>query len=155
MQESAKKPLSAEWMAIAEQVDAYESDSSDGKFPELRAYADRVDPAMRGAVLVELVKVDLERRWQAGQHRKVEDYLGEYPELSEGDISIEDIVRQEFQVRASHGDDPTVAELRSRFPDLDEHIERILHLAPPPPPPTARPDEPLDPDATDQPESSS
>jgi predicted Ser/Thr protein kinase len=121
MHESANNPLSPEWTAIAEQVDAYESDSVDGKFPDLRPYAERVDPALRGAVMVELVKVDMERRWQAGQHRMVEDYLSEYPELSGSDVSIEDLVRQEFQVRSSHGDDPTVAELRSRFPDLDEH----------------------------------
>ena len=121
MQDSANNPLSAQWIAVADQVDAYESDSADGKFPDLRVYAERVDPAVRGAVLVELIKVDLERRWGAGQKRKIEDYLGEFPELAESNAALEELVRQEFQVRAGHGDDPTVAELRSRFPDLDEH----------------------------------
>src|SRR5262249_61557097 len=45
----------------------------------VRAAALPADQPWRRPALVELVKIDLERRWQAGQPRRGEDYLGGVP----------------------------------------------------------------------------
>ncbi len=116
--------LSGEWRAIADCIDAYEL-ASKGKFLDLRQFASRVEPAFRRAALTELVKVDLERRWSAGQNRRVEDYLNEYPELRQDGDSLAEIVQQEYFLRSKSGEHPSAAELKNRFPDLDQR--RVLH----------------------------
>ncbi len=123
MSETTKELLPDEWWAVAECVDRYESESKDG-FPDLRKYFERVGTPFRSAVLTELVKVDLERRWTSGDHRRVEDYLKEYPELKSDQESLAEVVQQECYVRSKHGEHPSVDELRSRFPGLDER--RVL-----------------------------
>jgi len=120
---STKDMLPGQWWAVAECVDAYESESREG-FPDLRKYADRAAADFRGAAMAELVKVDLERRWAAGDRRRVEDYLNQYPELRASADSLAEIVQQEYFVRSRHGEHPGAAELQSRFPDLDQH--RVL-----------------------------
>ncbi|HEY2826936.1 MAG TPA: protein kinase [Pirellulales bacterium] len=124
MADSLKEMLPDHWWAVADCVDAYESESRDG-FPDLRKFADRAEPAYRGAAIAELVKVDLERRWASGDRRRVEDYLNQYPELRDSADSLTEIVQQEYLVRSQHGEHPSAAELQSRFPSLDER--RVLH----------------------------
>src|SRR5271156_5393747 len=99
----SKDMLPGQWWAVAECVDAYESESRDG-FPDLRPYADRAGPNFRGAAMAELVKVDLERRWAAGDRRRVEDYLNQYPELRGNADSLTEMVQQEYSVRSRHGE---------------------------------------------------
>jgi predicted Ser/Thr protein kinase len=119
---SSKDLLPGEFWAVAECVDAYEEESK-GTFPPLRQYAERIQPAYRGAALAELVKVDLERRWSSGDRRRVEDYLNDYPELASSDL-LPEIVQQEYFLRSRSGEQPSASELRSRFPSLDER--RVL-----------------------------
>jgi predicted Ser/Thr protein kinase len=118
MSEPSKDLLPDQWWAVADCVDAYESQAGE-HFPDLRPFAERVPPDYRRAALAELVKVDLERRYTRGQGRRIEDYLREYPELSAGG-SVEELVQQEYLVRSRHGEHPSMQELRSRFPQLDE-----------------------------------
>ncbi len=123
MSESTKDLLPDEWWAVAECVDAYEAESKSG-FPNLRKYFEGAGAPFRSAVMTELVKVDLERRWSAGDRRRVEDYLKEYPELKSSNDVLAEVVQQECFVRAKHGEQPNVDELHSRFPGLDER--RVL-----------------------------
>jgi predicted Ser/Thr protein kinase len=119
MASADKNPLSDEWRAVSDCIDAYESQAGDG-FPELRPFISSVKPAYQLAALVELVKVDMERRWLGGDQRRIEKYLGDYPELSASPAVIEDLLHQEYQVRSKNGSAPSVDELRSRFPNVDE-----------------------------------
>jgi predicted Ser/Thr protein kinase len=121
--ESTKDLLPDEWWAVAECVDAYEAESKGG-FPNLRKYFEGAGAPFRSAVMTELVKVDLERRWSAGDRRRVEDYLKDYPELKSSNDVLAEVVQQECFVRSKHGEQPNVDELHSRFPGLDER--RVL-----------------------------
>lgn len=76
-----KQLLPEQWWRIAACVDAYEAACSDG-FPDLRAFVAEMSGDERQAALLELVKVDLERRMLRGEVRKIEDYAADYPELS-------------------------------------------------------------------------
>ena len=80
---------------------------------------------LRRLALIEMVKVDLERRWAKGEKRNIEAYLQEYPELRSNADSFAEIVQQEYFIRSRHGDQPTAAELGRRFPDIDQ--SRVLH----------------------------
>jgi serine/threonine protein kinase len=120
---TSKDLLPEDWWAVAKCVDAYETESANG-FPDLRQFVDRAAPKFRAAALAELVKVDLERRWNAGHRRRVEEYLRDYPELSASGDALADIVQQEFSMRSKAGEQPSVDELASRFPKLDK--QRVL-----------------------------
>jgi hypothetical protein len=120
---STKQLLSDQWWAIADCVDAYEAESNGGRV-DLRKFADRVSPQFRAAVLAELVKVDLERRWSAGEQGRVEEYLTQFPELSQNADALTEIVQQEYLLRSRRGEHASAADLHSRFPNLDER--RVL-----------------------------
>ncbi len=54
----------------------------------------------KALLLAELVKIDLEYRWQAGQRRKLEEYLAEFPELlTVGGSLPDDLVLHARQVQ--------------------------------------------------------
>ena len=53
MPSSTKDLLPGQWWAVAECVDSYEQESGNA-FPDLRKYANRIDPEYRMAALEEL-----------------------------------------------------------------------------------------------------
>ncbi len=81
MNSPIKQLLPEQWWRIAACVDAYEAACGEG-FPDLRGFVGELPVEERPAALLELIKVDLERRLLHGETRQIEDYLAEYPELS-------------------------------------------------------------------------
>lgn len=72
-----------DWRETADCVDNYEELAATGQLPDLAAVVARVSPANRLRTLAELVLVDSEYRRKRGQAKAPEDYLREFPELSE------------------------------------------------------------------------
>lgn len=109
------------WDRVAEAIDglssAWESFLSDGgEEPDLANWVPD-DPGLRELSLPELVKVDLEYRWQRGQKpRKVEDYAEQFPELGSGQSIAIELIHEELQVRMQAGDRVTEKEIHNRFP---------------------------------------
>jgi WD40 repeat protein len=68
-----------EW--IDRVADRFEAAWTEGTPPTLAPFLDGVSGLPRSQLLKELVKIDLEHRWAAGQPRTVEDYLADWPEL--------------------------------------------------------------------------
>ena len=117
MPDAVKDYLSPQWWAIAECVDAYEAQCGT-EFPDLRKFVASLPVADRPVAIAELMKIELERRWNAGVKKQVEDYLREYPELSDPSVSLSDLVDHESAVRQRHGQPTSADELRRRFPQL-------------------------------------
>lgn len=64
----------------------------------------------RRLLLHELVKIDLECRWQAGQQRHLDDYLSELPELLGPDSTLPDeLVLAARSIAQRHGGDVSLA----------------------------------------------
>jgi predicted Ser/Thr protein kinase len=103
--------------AVLRVVEAYQAGCGHG-FPDLRGFAARAARAYRPVALAELVKIELQRRWRAGQPKWVEDYLAEYSELRDASVSREELIRYECIARSRHADRPSLEELTSRFPEL-------------------------------------
>jgi hypothetical protein len=57
----------------------------------------------RQAALLEMVKIDLERRWQRGERVGLADYLRDYPELGTPQTVSAELIRAEFEVRRQFG----------------------------------------------------
>ena len=83
-------------------------------------------------MLAELVKVDQERRWETGDHRFLEDYLAQWPELVGSPDVLAELVEAECLTRAILDRLPTPEELAHRFPataqriDLDRLAQRVV-----------------------------
>ncbi|MBI1915443.1 MAG: HEAT repeat domain-containing protein [Planctomycetes bacterium] len=105
--EDYRRALS-EWLRTFEQ----------GWTPTLLAEQARQVPesSARRAILVEMIKVDLRKRWGRGQTVLVEEYLKAYPELGGRDGVPADLVGTEYEVRRTRGDAVDFDDYRRRFP---------------------------------------
>src|SRR5688572_2453459 len=78
-------------------------------------------PGERWALLVALVRCELENRLNAGEPARVEDYLIRYPELSGETDEILGLLKLEYRIRLRAGPLPP-GEFAKRFPQLYERV---------------------------------
>lgn len=84
---------------------------------------------MRRLVLTELIKVDLEYRWQ--QHnlpKTIEEYLAEFPELADAGKVPCDLIYEEYHIRRQSAGPPDPEEYLKRFPGQAEPLKRMLNI---------------------------
>jgi len=74
--------------------------------------------------ICELVHIDIEYRWNRGDHVGVEHYLFAFPELQLGDV-----LPAELQVRHQHRVPISHASWRDRFPDAADELDACLNAA--------------------------
>src|SRR5207245_2179681 len=77
--------------------------------PKAPADARASGGAARQELLAELIKIDLEYRWQRGpaaERPRLENYLGQFPELGPVDRLAPDLIGEEYRVRQRWGDRP-------------------------------------------------
>jgi predicted Ser/Thr protein kinase len=91
------------------------------------------DSPLRPLALCEMVKVDLERRWQRGRKVLLDAYLKSYPELGTAETLPADLVWAEFRVRQRFGSRADLAEYQRRFPNQADELRRLAAGAPDPP----------------------
>jgi hypothetical protein len=82
--------------------------------------------ALRRAALVEMVKIDLERRWQRGQPARLEGYLKSLPELGAAEHVPADFLLAEFEARKHCGLPVDLAEFAQRFPRQADKLGRLV-----------------------------
>lgn len=110
------------WQRIAEAIDglsmAWEAHFTGGQAePRLSDFLPAGDGGLAKSLLAELVKVDLEYRWQYHRApRRVEEYAADYPTLGPVSELPVDLIHEELQVRMQAGDRVTEDEIRRRFP---------------------------------------
>ncbi len=118
-----------DWTQMADCVERFcvEWDESP-EAPELRLFIPPPASTTRRLTLIELVKVDLEQRWNRQTDPKpIEQYLEEWPELFEPDGAAPcDLVYEEFHVRRQRGEDVKLREFKERFPALAERLARLI-----------------------------
>jgi HEAT repeat protein len=82
------------------------------------------DP-LRRAALLEMIKIDLRRRWQSGRHVRLEAYLKNFPELGTADTVPADLILAEYHARRLAGAaDP--AAIVQRFPRQAREVNQLL-----------------------------
>ncbi len=91
--------------------------------PEVRTFLPEGDAAERGAALTELLRVDMERRWDSEMRRTFDDYLREFPELSMDGRS--DLAFEEYRHRIEQGEQIRPDDYRSRFGVDINHWPRL------------------------------
>jgi len=116
------------WDLVDDAVGQFEQSGQAGAGIDPGGYLPPADDPRRRQVLVTLIQIDQERRWQAGRRPLVEEYLGAWPELKTSPEHVRELLEGECRTRAAAGEPLTLDELRSRFtdPDLQIDFETIL-----------------------------
>lgn len=100
---------------------------SDQKPPELSKYLSTAEPHAP-FLLNELIKIDLEYRWQRFNFpKRLEEYLTEFPELQTDQLPV-DLLYEEYHLRRQNGFDVDPAEYLSFFPTAGPQLEQLFDL---------------------------
>ena len=90
-----KRPPGISSREVDRWVRRFESAWQAGKRPAIENYLPP-EAALRSAVLVELVHIDTEFRFDDGEEVRVEQYLRRYPALAEDRATVVDLIAAEF-----------------------------------------------------------
>jgi len=88
----------------SECVARFERDLREEAVPDLRTYLPASSAPDYIPTLVELIRVDIESRWNRGVPKQVEEYLAEYPELLVAD-ALADLAFEDYRARL-HAEGP-------------------------------------------------
>ena len=80
------------WFRADEAVQRLEDQWQHTPAPDLTQFVPAPSDPLRERVLLELIKVDQEYRWQAGEQRRIEEYLKEWPELSRETVLVAELL---------------------------------------------------------------
>ena len=81
---------------------------------------------LRLAALAEMVKIDIERQWQAGHQVGLESYLEQYAELGTPQTVAADLIHAEYEVRRQFGVPAELAEFEQRFPQQAGELRQLV-----------------------------
>jgi hypothetical protein len=108
-------------------VDEYENACRSGPPPCVSTYLDQVPEIDRPALLRELVKLELEYHYQAGESNSVEECLRRHPELESNTSFVLDLIVLEWRLDRAAGRALVDADYQKRFPHL--HAKLTVRLA--------------------------
>ncbi len=104
-------------------IDAWEAG---GAPPELADFLPAEPPGLRRLGLIELVKLDMENRWDRGERRLLESYVETFPELSVDGLLPQDLIYEEQHIRKQNGDAIEPGEYERRFPQQAKDLVKLL-----------------------------
>jgi hypothetical protein len=103
----------------------------EGDSVALADFVPPVDVPFRAVVFQELVKADLEQRWQRQQEIYLEDYCRGFPDFMTSQTVPPLLLYQEYCVRGRYGDSPELASYQARFPSQFADFQRLVRERPP------------------------
>lgn len=114
------------WDLLEQRVEAFRAAWDARPEPPMGSFLPDGPETMRRLVLIELIKADLNQRGARGLPiRRMEDYVAEFPELSQGGLSS-DLIYEEFHARKNAGQTVRIDEFRNRFPNAAEEFTRLV-----------------------------
>lgn len=120
------------WTRLKQSVASFVDQWLEGEPPPIEPHVPREPEALRRLTLVELVKVDLEKRSRRREwHKPLDAYLREFPELAEAEGPPCDLIYEEYRVRRQVGEQVTREEYLARFPGRAGELRRLLFTAGP------------------------
>ncbi|MFO1021095.1 MAG: hypothetical protein U0903_10415, partial [Planctomycetales bacterium] len=120
---------SVDWNGVSQAVEAFAAEWEQSPPADLRAALERTPTDLRPHALVELVKLDLENRWEFGLRKLLEDYDDDFPELQP--LLTPALILEEFHARRRAGEHPPLKEYTDRFPQFAAQIESLFPLETP------------------------
>jgi serine/threonine protein kinase len=115
----------ADWLELDRRTDAFATASMRGPIGNWEEYLDGLSGPLRVAVLVELIRTDMDLRWSQGRRVFVEDYARKYPELSPQTLPV-DLILEEWRQRHRRNDKPDKSAYLKRFPRHAAELTKLL-----------------------------
>lgn len=114
--------------ALTEAMEQFVSDwESAEEPPELRAYLSQTQP-VPVFLLSELIKIDLEYRWQRFNFpKRLQEYLEEFPELQTASLPF-DLLYEEYHLRRQNGFDVDPDEYLGYLPTGSPQLQQLFDL---------------------------
>lgn len=112
-----------QWSGLDAVIRRYEASWSVTVPADMAEYLPRAGDPWRRRTLIELIKVDQELCWQAGQGRRLEQYVEQWPELVSDTDGMLELLCAECLTRAVMDAPPRPEEIAARFPQLAARID--------------------------------
>ncbi len=112
-----------QWSVLREAVQGLEAQGRSGSEPDLAGFLSAPEAPLHRRMLMELIKVDQELRWAAGEHKPLEAYLREWPEIGQHAEMQRELLETECVTRTELGNAPTREELQRRFPNFADRVD--------------------------------
>jgi serine/threonine protein kinase/Tfp pilus assembly protein PilF len=96
-------------------VEAYEQAQVAGESPDLADFLPPADHALYGAVLVELVRLDMEYGWAQNRLPDLEAYRPRFPELFHNPEMLREIAFEAYRLRLQAGQLPSIGEYQRAY----------------------------------------
>lgn len=101
---------------------------------DLQRFLPPPEAAHRRAVLIELIKTEMEARYVAGKRCLIEEFLERFPELGAAEKLPASLVYEEYRARWVYGDQPPLDDYGKRFPKQFDLLRQLVLKNPPPKP---------------------
>ncbi|MFT5095081.1 MAG: hypothetical protein ACI93T_003928, partial [Porticoccaceae bacterium] len=113
----------------------FESAWAEKPYPSLREYLSESGDEFRTTLLIELIQIDMERRWRTDgpllpaddslpARPKVTDYVSAFPECGSLENVPVELLAAEFRIRHQWGDCPEIAVFLAQFPERAEELKK-------------------------------
>ncbi|HVK11614.1 MAG TPA: protein kinase [Gemmataceae bacterium] len=96
-------------------LEPFEAAAARGEAPDPGDYLPPPNHPKYAAVLAELLRLDLEFRWDRGENRRVEDYAGRFPALFADPSLLAAVAGEEYRQRKAAGEAPDLSEYKDRL----------------------------------------
>jgi hypothetical protein len=84
------------------------------------------DGPLRRSALIEMVKIDMERRWGSGRPIELEAYRDTVPELGAPETVPAELILAEYEVRRRFGAPEEPSAFVKRFPSRSEEVRHLF-----------------------------
>jgi serine/threonine protein kinase/Flp pilus assembly protein TadD len=93
----------------------FEAAHSRGACPDIIEFLPTAHHALYRDVLRELVRIDLEYAFEAGEPKRLQDYASRFPDFFADQENIEAVAYEEYRLRMQHGEDVSPADYEQQF----------------------------------------
>src|SRR5262245_7431049 len=118
------------WGQLQDLASRFEAAWKDADTVDLSAFRPPAGDPLRRIALNELIKTDLDARWQRGQIIGIEAYVEKYPDLGNVAVLSPALIYEEYRARHLHGDKPALAGYERRFPRQFPELQRLVREQP-------------------------
>src|SRR5262245_46030029 len=114
------------WADVGDRLEGFaKSWDTSSEPPEIQSFLPSADSSAFKMTLVELIKLDLDRRLQRNIDLPLEDYLRSFAVLTDGGLPF-DLVYEDFHLRRQAGRPVDPADYYRRFPSIADQLARLL-----------------------------
>ncbi|MCI0459725.1 MAG: serine/threonine protein kinase, partial [Gemmataceae bacterium] len=114
-----------EWGHLQDIADRLAQAWRQGQSVDLGQFLPPAGDRLRSVILRELIKTEMELRWQRGQIVGLEYYLEKFPELGNAGTLSPELIFEEYRVRQFYGDKPALSAYQARFPNQYAELQRL------------------------------